>query len=365
MGVAAPKKIYHCAPGQWGDLEYYYTFLQAPDETIGLLPVPSETTAWHFPGYQQAQVEELFGALSLPDGLHQALLDEGRWASRYGGISVYPPPEVIEQLTPEARLQLALVLRQWDENPHYKSPAVIESGDVRNWYAGSGLPPDLIAKIEQLAYPKGKALAFSDLPYLLREIQTDEGQHNLLKAMSRTRTLVLRLRLSKSSDLATLEDYWTVGYKHQDVLPILRSVVATQGVEQLDASHLLPPVGRKLLFSYPSLAHGLNGRLPDCHWTCANFFNNAASDHLVDFNSSTTHFNDTLVPNPEPHTFGDVLTLALDGSPVHSCIYIADDIVYTKNGGTALSPWILMKLSDMISRYHFGERLEIQGYRAL
>ena len=36
---------------------------------------------------------------------------------------------------------------------------------------------------------------------------------------------------------------------------------------------------------------------------------------------------------------------------VHMCVYIAADIVYTKNGGHPYQPWILMKLDDLMVQY--------------
>jgi hypothetical protein len=47
----------------------------------------------------------------------------------------------------------------------------------------------------------------------------------------------------------------------------------------------------------------------------------------------------------------------------HSCIYLADDIVYTKNGKGRLRPWLLMKLDDLTKYYSFDRTITVQGYR--
>ena len=36
---------------------------------------------------------------------------------------------------------------------------------------------------------------------------------------------------------------------------------------------------------------------------------------------------------------------------VHAANYVADDVVFTKNGGFATQPWMLMHLDDMIDAY--------------
>jgi len=54
-------------------------------------------------------------------------------------------------------------------------------------------------------------------------------------------------------------------------------------------------------------------------------------------------------PVEPPYKFGDILFF-LDsqrGDAFHSCVYIADDVVFTKNGRNVLSPWIFTKLEDV------------------
>jgi hypothetical protein len=36
---------------------------------------------------------------------------------------------------------------------------------------------------------------------------------------------------------------------------------------------------------------------------------------------------------------------------VHSAVYLADNLVFTKNGKAPSQPWILMKLDAMVDRY--------------
>ncbi|MFN7139466.1 MAG: hypothetical protein ACK4UN_09015, partial [Limisphaerales bacterium] len=54
----------------------------------------------------------------------------------------------------------------------------------------------------------------------------------------------------------------------------------------------------------------------------------------------------------EQAAFGDILFLQnSDGILIHSAVYIADDIVFTKNGAGYNQPWIYMKMEDMMPFY--------------
>ena len=40
-----------------------------------------------------------------------------------------------------------------------------------------------------------------------------------------------------------------------------------------------------------------------------------------------------------------------NGNAIHSAVYLADDIVFTKNGNNYTQPWMLMHLKDLIAEY--------------
>jgi hypothetical protein len=57
-----------------------------------------------------------------------------------------------------------------------------------------------------------------------------------------------------------------------------------------------------------------------------------------------------------------------DGTIIHSCTFIADDVVYTKNGASATVPWALMTIPDVLEAYGSelpaGQGLRVQTYRS-
>ncbi|HON06661.1 MAG TPA: hypothetical protein PLW02_01025, partial [Verrucomicrobiota bacterium] len=64
------------------------------------------------------------------------------------------------------------------------------------------------------------------------------------------------------------------------------------------------------------------------------------------------------------YIFGDLIMLIEeDNKAIHMCVYIADNVVFTKNGAQELQPWILMKLPDMLKIYQTNKPLKIVAYR--
>jgi hypothetical protein len=51
------------------------------------------------------------------------------------------------------------------------------------------------------------------------------------------------------------------------------------------------------------------------------------------------------------------------GDAFHSCVHLADNIVYTKNGRNILSPWVIMRLEDVKKVYLYKGNGRVQGFR--
>ena len=66
--------------------------------------------------------------------------------------------------------------------------------------------------------------------------------------------------------------------------------------------------------------------------------------------------------------YGDLVFLSKpNGEIIHSSVYIADNVVYTKNGGHYLSPWMLMKIPEMVDAFSAmcppDQQLKVTYYR--
>jgi hypothetical protein len=354
-------------PGPWGRLEYYHVYLEAPSYLVDQFPMPSSKSRWIFTPAQESSLPSLLAETGLTAEQVEAVLNAPGKLSNADGVYLFPPPQLILDITPEVRSKLYATLRKIPANEYHVDPVLILNDDAEKWFTNSGLRPEIIDMIDKLSYKRGDLTAFSDLSLLMNLASGESEGRQILKAMTRTRSLILRMIITNHSEVDENMKYWTTGLnlRRKDVVPMLHSVIETQGVEKLDILHLLPALPRKLLYTYPDPSMGAEGIFPDCHWTTLNFFNYNAESYLLDSRLATTKVLESFVQVDPPYRFGDVLFF-LDtehGDAFHSCIYIADDIVYSKNGRNLLSPWILTKLDDIKHVYLFDGNGRVQGFR--
>lgn len=357
-------KIYHCKPGPWGALEYYHVHLEIPDWMIDSVSRPGLVPTWHFPGATKDSLRDLFQKAGLSSALQDYLLDPAHQSVQDGMISVLPPVPDLIAMQPEQRAVIYDELSKSEINASHARPAFITNGDPDSWFQDSGLRAELLDTIKKLLWTQGEILCFSDHSVLLGMARTKEEVRDIVRVINRTSALVLRISLKDTPDFAQTIQYWTADGRNRNIEPMLRSAAETEGGDLLDATHLLPPIPRSHLYSFYSGEVPIVGSLPNCHWTSLNFFNTVALDYHRDPRLATLHANEDYATVPAPYRFGDVIFFVTRaGIPLHSCVYIADDIVYTKNGQSAAVPWVLMKLGDVQRIYTRNQPLTIQGYR--
>ena len=94
----------------------------------------------------------------------------------------------------------------------------------------------------------------------------------------------------------------------------------------------------------------------DCHWTSLNFFNETPDDRFADPSYVVQYMQSHYYPITKPTLYGDLVVILKNGSnAVHSAVYLADDIVFTKNGNNINQPWTLMRMKDLLPIYDQGD----------
>jgi hypothetical protein len=365
---ATPSEtVFEANPGPWGRLQCAYVYLEAPKSLVEGFPLPSPTTRWTLPAAAFAEVPALF----LRAGLSQTLIDQlllpQNVVKSDGLVHILPPLPALENLTPESRGIIYTEFSKYPENEYLVDPVLIIGTSVDEWYHGSKLRPEIIQKIKKLSYMRGETIAFSDIPVLLNYAVSDSEARAIFKACTRTRNLMVRLILDEKSNPDEIIKYWSfgVGIRRKDLEPLIQSILELDGVDDLGISHLLPALARKLLYTYPGLDMAKHGVMPDCHWTSLNFFNYEPHDYLLDARLATSQVLENFTPVDPPYQYADILFF-LDnttGDAFHSCVHLADNIVYTKNGRNILSPWVIMRLEDVKKVYLYKGNGRVQGFR--
>ena len=125
----------------------------------------------------------------------------------------------------------------------------------------------------------------------------------------------------------------------------------------------LPPMARTYLYTFPTLESGAEGRLPDCQWTSLNFFHSTPHDYFLDARLTAARLNEAYETVEGPYRYGDVLEF-IDGrgDAQHACVFLADNIVFTKNGEGMIKPWVLMWLADVKKLYQ-RQDCKVVAYR--
>ena len=362
--VARKSLLKSCAPGPWGEIEYHYLYLEASSDLVDVFKMPPTVSRWSFPGETRDSVRAVFVRAGVP------LVGIERWMGpcileQDGVIHVMPPESDIEALSATQRSIIYGALAQWEVNAFHKDPVFITSGNVREFLRHTDIEPGHVDWFERMCYLRGHVLCFSDVPALLARSRGDSDARRLFKLCSRTRTLVARLRLSASTDFQALSNYWSKAGRRKEVLTILKSVAEAPGADYLDLIHLLPALPRKLLYSYPPLELAMHGRMPDCHWSSLNFFNYEPRKYYLDTRLAASHVLENFATVEAPFRYGDLLFFlaGAEQSAFHSCVFIADDIVFTKNGDNAANPWIFSHLDDLKQVYLSADGGRVQGYR--
>lgn len=359
-GAASPapqRQLAIATEGPWGQLEYYEVPLEFPAEHLANLSTPSQYVEWIF---QAATHEE------MDSNLAAAGLSPAEITSTFFGctiiqdediLRVYPTDEAVLTMSPETRSKLYRLLSQYNQNRFYRRPVYINTQNLSLWFRGSAVDREAITDVSRLAYPtpNGQGFYLSDVAFTLRRASTAVEERDLLQGLLRASGLIVRLRLSSESLNPGIGDYWTAGFKNKAVMPLLESVVAQNDGTTIDIAHLIPAVPRQFLNQFPDTQDAADGKLPDWFWTCYNFFRNTPRPVYADNPDRDKLILKEFEPALPPNQFGDMLLLNSGGRIIHGCIYIAADIVYTKNGPDIYSPWVLMRIQDVVG-YH-----DVQG----
>jgi hypothetical protein len=328
------------------------------------VPVPNSTPRWFFPNSTLDSVRAVFDRAHLPAEVQNRLLDAKNTLVEASAVTLFPGMVDFDAMTPEMRAAVYSELAKSPGNEYYQNPIFFTNDGMEVWLRSAKLRPELQAVIRKLSYPLGNVEVFSDLPMLLQRVQSDAEARRIVKVSTRVRCLIANLRIDPGDDIKALAAYWSAQNPESDILPLLQSAADRKTTLRLDLGHLLPPLARRWIYTYPGLYYARQGRLPDCHWTTLNFFNITPQQYYRDTRLAAQHVLEAYQKIEPPYRFGDALLFtAPDGYAIHSCVFIADDIVFTKDGENILQPWVFNKLDAVKQIYIRGDGYKVQGYR--
>lgn len=357
--------ILRCQPGPWGRITYSYLYLSAPDTILDEFPMPAPQSRWCFADHNMDWVKVFLTGVGFDAAVVNRLTNDPRSAAdEENVITLFPTEADVLSLNPANRVALYKELAKYTQNPYFHDPICVPDGDVGSWLRDSGIPENVLTLIQQLVYRDGSGYFFSDLRLILKYTPSDTEARRWVKALTRVRAVVAELHLDKTDDLAQLRRYWSADFHRTDSLPMLEGAAQVPDGAALDLIHLLPPIPRRLAYSYTSPDIERTGQTPNCHWTSLNFFNYTRQNILLDLKLATSHVLDNYEKVSPPYAYGDVLFfLTATGDAYHSCVFVADNLVFTKNGENQIMPWLLTRLDDVKQLYGREPNYTVQGFR--
>lgn len=352
--------------GVWGTLDYSELRLEPPVEySEGILNSVVPQMIWRFVGFDASSLGRSLMGAGMNEEQVNTLLGASPKLNPQGWIEVVPPAELVLSLTPQVRAKVYDLLRSDPITSVYRTPYVL----YPNWHQEladeNQVAPSVIEMAQKLTYYRGAVACFSDVPLVLQSLSDHGEKLEFMKAVLRDRSLGVRLRVDEEADFAGIKAYWSAFGRNEGVMPILEALEARGGKGTLDLVYLLPPVPRSLIYTFADPTSERGGNRPDCFWTAGNFFNEEASSRFLDSSAFPRFLFENFEEVRGIPAFGDVVLISDETSegPIHACNYLADGLVFSKNGRSLTRPWVVDRLTEVVAGYRKSFEISVRYYR--
>jgi hypothetical protein len=337
----------------WGQLSLHDIDLEQPEEYVAYEVGTNKVAQWNFDGMSQADVRATMVDAGLTALQVERALSPACMTSANGQTVIMPDSDLVLSMRPEQRAKLYTVLARFSSNELIQYPFVFPGNSFSERLDKANLRPETISIIQSMLYPRGDAQCFSDLAVLLKQLPDDNERLQTVKALSHQSAVLMGIHVWPDSDIDKIIGYWSwpSGVRLIDVRPLLESLKRKPNGGAASILYFLPQFARQRLYTYP-LPSRPGDSVMDCHWSTMNFFNGVPDNRFSDPKFTADYLLSHYYTIAKPTAYGDlVFLLDKNGNAIHSAVYLADDIVFTKNGNNFAQPWMLMHLKDLISEY--------------
>lgn len=356
---APPQRIQQPAIPPWGTLIRSEILIEPPIEFVSADFIGARQPRWIFHQCSEEHFAQLWQSLQLPPAQLSYALDRSHFEAKGDTIVFKPTAEFVLSLTPTDRARVYGLLSDSKDNILQFDPYRIHATIADRWFEGTQIPFEAQQITRKLSYQRGTSICFSDPFIVLPLLPSGELRAQYVKALYRKLGVLVALKISPEENIEPLCEYWGTSGRSKDIRPLLESLARRPNGGTIDIVHLLPPFARNRVYTYPKPTE-----VHDCNWTSLNFWNIEPDERLVDARTDEETLLGDYYPVPGPPAFGDIVTIIVEGKgAIHTCIYLADDIVFTKNGISPAAPWLLAPLDDVKAFYSDSRAVEIRRYR--
>lgn len=351
--------------GPWGELFVRPVTISPPIEYVSQSWGELQPSVWHFPPMTGDELEALLVSFGLAREDAAKLRNTARAATPVPGLFVVPDPALVQGLAADVRARIYLWLGRSALSGYTDRPVNFDQtssyrffGDSIDQWLNEPLSPETRRLVSPYIYRHNGFLYFADIEQVRSRIQDRDELQRLAKRLLRHSTLLVYLRVPENADLDAMAEYWGRGGRRTDLRPLLESLSTAEPVagvrRAIDVSHLLPPIVREHLYRYPrpSVEDLERPLLANCLWTALNFFSAEPDDRYLDPAVSLAALKSDYYIVQDNYQLGDVVAFAdRAGNLVHVAVYLAGDLLFSKNGTSALSPWSILPLERFKGHY--------------
>lgn len=363
VSLAEPAVTEGRNPPAWGQLQTRDIDLEQPEEYVAYQLDKQQVETWIFPGMTPDQVRATMQSCGVGDKGIDRALSPACLTARSPDTIITPDSELVFSLSPAVRAKLYDVLAQFPVNEFMYFPFSFVGNNFDEKFGGGRVPDTVVASLKKLLYPRGGTQRFSDLGILLQQVPDEKERLTLLKVLSCQSAVLARINIWPDTDVDKLIGYWNRGLQLKDIRPLLESLRNVPEGASVSILYFLPQFARQRLYTFPRPSQP-GDPVMDCHWSTMNFFNETPDNHFTDTRYTAAYLQANYYQIAKPSAYGDlVFLLNRDGNAIHSAVYLADDLVFTKNGNNISQPWMLMHLKDLLAEYATDETPRMAVYR--
>lgn len=272
------------------------------------------------------------------------------------GCIAVPPSSVLAGLTQPQRIAVYEAMRDYPQAMLLNAPFVRPSHRM-HFADDPRLSPAAREVLRAGSFVIGERRYFSDLTWLCERVTDTRERASFFRVLRARSALDATVRVRTHEELERAVRWWGTRGREDEVRTRFTEAM-TNGTEGVPLRELLPPFARTRFGTFPARDTRF-----DCFWTAVNFFSaTEEGGPLID----SDVFDQTMsswIPVPlNELRFGDVLAFRTEaGLTEHAAVYLAEDLVLTKDGWTMHRAWEMVRIAR--ERRVYPNATQIVAYR--
>lgn len=339
--------------GPWGEILTQNIHLERPAEFFGSKALNPEPQVWTFASMSEGEIKELLIRKGLTKEQAESLKIAAKMRLDGSNVKIEPDEDALFALPAQARSALYENLTGMNVNSQIENAFHFPAGTYDSIIKDPALAPEDVVLFKQLVYRVDTAYCFADLNLLMRRIPTVERRMPVAKAISREPAVLVRVCVRPDTDIDKMVSYWgnTPNVRVSELRPMLEALKRLKQGGTVGLSFFLSPFVRERLYSYP-LPPQAGEPSMDCHWSSMNFANTQPDNRFSDPTYVWDFIRKNYYEIGYPTVCGDLIVFFDERSAIkHSAVFLADDLAFSKNGGSFLQPWLVTRIADLQAMY--------------